>query len=90
MLVEVLRGDGIQRRAFVNACVVYQHVEFSEGSAGLGEEALDVVGLGYICLDVDRCASLFLNAPNDSLASGFAGGVVDDDRGAFRCQMLGD
>ena len=43
VFVEVLRGNGLKRRELVNAGVVYQHIQFSVGSLGLGEKPFDVV-----------------------------------------------
>ena len=60
LLVEVLRGDGLERRELVNAGVVHQHVELSVGGLGLGEETFDVVRFGDVGLHGDRFAALLV------------------------------
>src|SRR5262249_40382576 len=65
-------------------------IELSVRRLGLGEETFYVLGLGDVRLNGDRLASVFVNAPDDSVGSGLAAGVVDNDRGSLCRQMLGD
>src|SRR5207249_4690085 len=73
LLVEVARSDGIEGRELVNARVVHQHIKPSVSGLSLGEETFNVVRPGDVRLNGHRCASLFLDAADDSVGAGLTG-----------------
>jgi len=67
-----------------------EHVKPAIGFFRLGEQAVDVRLLGNIALHRDGLAAGAGDFGNDLVRPGFAGGIIDDDRGAFRREMFGD
>ena len=87
---KMLFGDVFERREFVDAGVVDEHVEAAVGFFGFGEEAGDVGLFGDVGLDGDGFAAVGGDFGDDFVGAGFAGGVVDDDGGAFGGERFGD
>ena len=90
LLVEMLLGDLFERREFIDARVVHEHVQLAEGFLGFGEQTFDVRLFGDVALHGDRLAARAGDFGDDLVRARFAGSVIDDDRRAFRREMLGD
>ena len=88
--MEVFRGNRFEGRELVNAGVIHQNVQLSIRSLGLGEEARDVPRFGDVGLDGDGLAAFLSDARDHGIGAGLAGGVIDNDRRAFRSEMLSD
>ncbi len=88
--MEVVGGDRFQRCELVHAGVVYQDIQLLISGLGFREQASDVVGLGDVGLDSDRFAPFFGDMTDDVVGARLAGGVIDDDGGAFGGEMFRD
>src|SRR5436190_18937662 len=86
----MLRGDRVEGREFVDACVVDEHIEPTESLLGFSEQTRDLRRLRNIRLDRDGFATCRCNVGYDFVRASFAGGIVDDDRSAGGREMLGD
>ena len=91
LLVEVLRGDGLDRRELVDAGVVHQDVELAEGLSSSPRTAARTSA----SFATSACtATAFPPSPSDLgddlLGPGLARSVVDDDRRALGGELPGD
>ena len=77
-------------RELIDAGVVDEDVEPAEGLFGFGEETVDVGLFGDVALDGDGFAALGGDFGDDFVRAGLAGGVIDDDGGAFGARCFGD
>ena len=89
-LVEVFFGDGLDGRELVDAGVVDEDVEAAEVLDGGVDDALGLGGLGDVAADGDGLAAGGGDGGDDGVGAGLAGGVVDDDGGAFGGERFGD
>src|SRR4029077_18088848 len=88
--VVVLFGEGIDGEELVNAGVVHEDVEVAEVLDGCVHEALSLGGLRDIATDGDGFATGGGDGGDHSIRTSLAGGVVDDDGGAFGGERFGD
>src|SRR3984957_9844173 len=89
-LVELRLGDGFERAEFVDAGIIDQDIDLFVGLLGFGEELVDVGLLGDVALNGDGFAALADDFVDDFVRALFAGGVINDDRGAFGAELPGD
>ena len=87
---EILFGHLLQSGESEDAGIVDEDVEPAEGVLRRLEQALHVRALRDVGLDRDRLAAVLQDRRDDLVRAALARGVVDDDRGAFRRQLLGD
>src|SRR5882724_11661221 len=80
--------NAFERKEFINARVIYENVELAKGFFGFGEEAFDVRLLRYVRLHANRLAALGGDFTDAFVRSGFAGSVIDDDRGALGGELF--
>ena len=90
LAVEVLGGDLVDGAELVDAGVVDEDVEVAVLLFDRGEGAGDVFGFGEVALDGGCLAPGGGDVGYDLVGSGFAGGVVDDDRGPGGGEVAGD
>jgi hypothetical protein len=80
----MLFADLFKRRELIDARVVDEDIETSVRFDGGIDNALCVGGLLDIAAHGDRVAAGLRNGGDDCISACLAGGVVDDDRRAFR------
>jgi hypothetical protein len=90
MLVEMLRGHLFQRREFVDACVVHQHVHFSVSALRLLEQPLHAFLLRHVALHGDCFPACCRDPLHYFLRRGPTVCIIHHHRGAFRGQMFGN
>src|SRR6266850_2609958 len=86
----MLFGEGIDGQELVDAGVVDQDVEVAEVLDGCVDEALSLSGLGDVAMDGDGFATGGGDGGDHRVGASLAGGVVDDDAGAFSGERFGD
>ena len=90
VFVEMLFGNGFQRREIVNSRIVDQDVEATERLLGFREECLNFRLFRNIGFHRDGLATVLRDLRDDGFRAFLAGRIIDDHRGAFRGEMLGD
>ena len=88
--VKVLGRHVLQRCKLVDAGVVDQDVELAAGLRGLGEKPTDIRFFRDVGLHRDGLAAFAGDFGDDAVGTFLAGGVVDDHRRPFVCQMFGN
>ena len=88
VFVDVLSGDGFERKKFVDAGVVDEDVEAAKGFGRRGDELGDLGGIGQVGLHGNSLAGCGLNLLDKCLGGGGAAGVVDYHRGAVCGEAL--
>jgi hypothetical protein len=89
-LVELVLGDVRDRREFIDAGIVDQDVEAAVGRDRGVDYALRLGGLRDVAVRGDGLAARLLDDAHDGVGALLARRIVDDDRGAFGRQGLGD
>src|SRR4029453_1754940 len=87
--MEVFGGDVLERGELVDARVVDQDVETTEGLPRLGEEPIDLLLLRHVGLHRDGLTTTASDVGDHAVGTLLAGGIVDDDGGAGLGPMPG-
>ena len=70
LLVEMLRGDLLEREHFINPCVVHKNVESAKGPFRFGKQTVDVRFFGHVRLYRQRLAPLGGDFAHDLVRAG--------------------
>src|SRR5206468_2440722 len=90
LLAEILDGDVLEGREFVEAGIVDEDVEGAERLVGLGEQTSDVRFLCHIGMHCDGLSALVGYVAYDMSGVGLARAEVDHHRGALGRKASGD
>lgn len=88
MLLEVLRCHGFDRQKLVDAGIVDENIQATEGALSFGEDAGYFLRFCYIALNGDGFATLLVDPLNYGIGAGLAACVGDDNGCAFFGKML--
>ena len=84
LLVEVFLGDRLDRREFIDARIIDQHVELAEMRDRCLDYCFGVRRLRYVALDRDSLAAGFGDRFDDLVGASLARRIVNHDCSALR------
>ena len=89
-LMELLFGDGFYRTELVHTRIVDEDIETAVILNGCVDDALRLSGFGNVAFHRDGFATVCGDRCDHGVRACLAGGIVYDDRRAFRGERLGD